>query len=104
MSIKRDIMTRIQLGKYNKLKVVKKAYKHTGARIGEKEEFGLYLDGGDDGEILMPEKYVPEGTVIGDEVNVFVYLDQDERPVATTEKPLAQAGEFAFLECAWVNQ
>lgn len=97
-------MARIELGKYNKLRVVKKAYKHTGARIGDKEEFGLYLDGGDDGEILMPEKYVPEGTEIGDEVTAFVYLDQDERPVATTEKAFAQAGEFAYLECAWVNQ
>ena len=97
-------MARIELGKYNKLRVVKKAYKHTGARIGDKEEFGLYLDGGDDGEILMPEKYVPEGTEIGDEVTAFVYLDQDERPVATTEKAFAQAGEFAYLECAWVIQ
>lgn len=86
------------------MRVLKKAYKHTGARIGDKEEFGLYLDGGDDGEILMPEKYVPEGTEIGDEINAFVYLDQEERPIATTEQPKAQAGEFAYLECSWVNQ
>ncbi len=41
---------------------------------------------------------------IGDEIEVFVYLDQEERPVATTEKPLAQAGDFAYLECSWVNE
>lgn len=86
------------------MRVLKKAYKHTGARIGDKEEFGLYLDGGDDGEILMPEKYIPKGTEIGDEVDAFVYLDQEERPIATTEQPKAQAGEFAYLECSWVNQ
>ena len=94
-------MVRIQLGRYNTLKVVRKAYKHTGAKVGEKEEFGLFLDGGDDGEILMPGKYVPDGTEIGDEITAFVYLDQEERPIATTEKPLAQTGEFAFLECSW---
>ncbi len=97
-------MARIELGKYNKLRVVRKAYKHTGARVGEKELLGLCLDGGDDGEILMPAKYIPEGTEIGDEVNVFVYLDQEERPIATTEKPLAQAGDFAWLKCSWVNK
>ena len=52
----------------------------------------------------MPQKYVPEGTQIGDEIEVFVYLDQDERPIATTEKPLAQVGDFAYLECSWVNE
>lgn len=97
-------MSRIKLGRYNKLKVVRKAYKHTGAKIGEKEEFGIFLDGGDDGEILMPEKYVPEGTEVGDEIESFIYLDQEERPIATTEKPLAQAGDFAYLECSWVNK
>lgn len=86
------------------MRVVRKAYKHTGARIGDKEVFGIYLNGGDDGEILMPEKYVPDGVEIGDEIDAFVYLDQEERPIATTEKPLAQAGEFAYLECSWVNE
>ena len=95
---------RIRLGEYNRLKVLKRAYKHTGAKIGEKEEFGLYLDGGDDGEILIPQKYVPKGTEIGDEIDVFVYLDQEERPIATTEQPLAKVGEFAYLECTWVNE
>ena len=60
-------------------------------------EFGLYLDGGDEGEILLPKRYVPAHYTIGDALDVFVYLDQDERLVATTETPLAKVGEFAFL-------
>lgn len=83
----------INLGRTNTLKVVKQV------------DFGLYLDGGKQhGEILLPSKYVPEGTQIGDEIKVFLYLDQDERLVATTERPYAQVGDFAFLEVAWVNQ
>ena len=83
----------IALGKTNTLKVVKRV------------DFGLYLDGGKKyGEILLPTKYIPEDTQIGDELEVFIYLDQDERLVATTETPYAQVGDFAFLEVAWVNQ
>ncbi len=85
-------MNGIQLGKYNTLEVVKQV------------DFGLYLDGGDEGEILLPKKYVPRGTKIGDRLEVFIYLDGDERPVATTERPLATVGDFAFLEVAWVNK
>lgn len=95
---------RIELGKHNRLKAVRMAYRHTGARVGEKEELGLILDGGDDGDILMPKKYIPEGTEIGDEVDAFVYLDQEERPVATTEEPIAEVGDFAYLRCTWVNE
>lgn len=83
----------VELGKYNTLKVVKKV------------DFGLYLDGGEDvGEILLPSRYVPEGTRIGDEIEVFVYLDNEERLVATTQDPLAQVGDFAYLKCSWVNE
>ncbi len=92
-------MSKIKIGAYNTLTVLKVAL-----REGNGDPFGLYLDGGREGEILMPEKYVPEGISIGDEVNVFVYLDQEERPIATTEKPFAQVGDFAYLECAWVNE
>lgn len=68
-------------------------------------DFGIYLDGGEvNGPILLPARYVPEGVEVGDEVEVFVYLDQEERLVATTEQPLAQVGDFAWLEVAWVNQ
>ena len=82
----------IKLGRFNTLKVVKEV------------NFGLYLDGGEEGEILLPARYVPQGCKPGDELNVFIYLDNEERLVATTQTPLAQVGEFACLEVAWVNQ
>ena len=82
----------IELGKFNKLKVVKSV------------DFGLYLDGADDGEILLPLRYVPEGAQVGDELDVFLYLDNEERLVATTQTPLIQVGQFGYLEVKWVNQ
>ncbi len=89
----------IRLGEYNLLRVKEEA-----RREGFGEVFGMYLDAGREGEILMPQKYVPEGTMPGDEIECFVYLDQDERPIATTEKPFAKVGDFAYLECSWVNE
>ena len=82
----------ILLGKYNQLEVVKFV------------DFGLYLNGGDDGEILLPKRYIPEGTKEGDLLNVFLYLDNEERLVATTQTPLIQVGEFGYREVSWVNQ
>lgn len=82
----------IELGKFNQLEVVKEV------------DFGVYLDGGDEGEILLPTRYVPEGCQIGDMLNVFLYLDNEERLIATTLTPLVQIGGFAYLEVAWVNQ
>ena len=82
----------IKLGDYNTLKIVKSV------------DFGLYLDGGEEGEILLPQRYVTKDMKVGDELNVFIYLDQEERPVATTETPYAKVGEFVSLEVAWVNQ
>lgn len=73
-------------------------------KVVKKVDFGLYLDGGDEGEILLPARYVPENCKPGDELTVFVYLDQDERPVATTETPRAKVGDFAYLRVAWVNE
>ena len=67
-------------------------------------DFGVYLDGGEEGEILLPTRYVPEDCKIGDFLNVFLYLDMDERLIATTLTPLVQVGQFACLEVAWVNQ
>lgn len=66
-------------------------------------DFGVYLDGGEEGEVLLPSRYVPKDCKDGDEIEVFVYLDADERLVATTQKPLAKVGDFAYLEAAWVN-
>lgn len=85
-------MTNIQLGNYNKLRIVKAV------------DFGLYLDGGDYGDILLPKRYVNANWTPGDEVTVFIYLDNEERLVATTETPLATVGTFACLEVAWVNR
>ncbi len=97
-------MNQIKLGDYNTLKMVKIAERPNPHSFGGKEIFGIYLDGGKEGDILMPQKYVPQGVKIGDEVRCFIYLDQDERPIATTETPFAKVGEFAYLECTWVNE
>lgn len=82
----------VQLGKYNQLEVVKTV------------DFGVYLDGGDDGEILLPTRYVPAGCKPGDMLNVFIYLDNEERLIATTLTPYVQVGEFACLKVAWTNE
>ncbi len=73
-------------------------------RITRFTDHGAYLDGGDMGEILMPRAYVTSELRPDDVVRVFVYLDQEERLVATTETPLAVVGDFAFLRVAWVNE
>jgi len=73
-------------------------------RINRAVDFGVYLDGGEEGEILMPKKYIPEGKQIGDEVEAFVYMDSEDRPVATTEKPLVQVGQFGALKVLEVNE
>ncbi|MCU0088940.1 S1-like domain-containing RNA-binding protein [Pseudomonas koreensis] len=81
------------VGRYNSLQVVK----HT--------NFGLYLDGGADGEILLPNRYIPKDIPSEDEdwLNVFIYLDSDDKLIATTEKPKVQVGEFASLKVVEVN-
>lgn len=72
--------------------------------VVKRVDFGVYLDGGTlHGNILLPARYVPQDTQIGDKLDVFLYLDQEERLIATTEQPMAQVGDFAYLEVAWVN-
>ena len=66
-------------------------------------DFGVYLDGGELGEILLPQRYLPEGSRVGDAVEVFVYYDSEDRVIATTERPYAQVGEFAVLKVNSVN-
>jgi uncharacterized protein len=61
-------------------------------------EHGLYLDGGTDGEILLPKRYLHSGDKVGSELDVFIYRDSEDRLVATTEKPLAMVGDFAALK------
>jgi predicted RNA-binding protein (virulence factor B family) len=81
----------IQVGEYNELVVVKEL------------DFGIYFREGDV-EILMPTKWIPEGTKIGDTLNVFVFRDSDDRLIATTVKPFAIADTFAYLTAKQVNE
>ena len=65
---------------------------------------GIYLDGGEHGEILVPNRYVPQGIARGDQIEVFVYRDSEDRLVATTETPRATVGEVATLKVIGVNR
>ena len=82
------------IGRMNSLQVVK----HT--------DFGLYLDGGADGEILLPKRYIPKDTPseVDDWLNVFLYLDSEDKLIATTLKPKIQLGEFAILKVVDINR
>jgi len=74
-----------QLGRYNHLRVIKRT------------DIGIFLDGDRFGEILLPRRYERESMQPGDEVEVFVYNDSEDRVVATTQQPRAQVGECAYL-------
>lgn len=80
-----------KLGEYNDLK------------INRFVDFGAFLDDGEDGEILIPSKYLSGNEMEGDVINVFYYLDSEERPIATTEKAVATVGEFGVMEVAYAN-
>ncbi len=82
----------VEIGKINNLQVVKSL------------DHGIYLDGGDLGEILMPSRYVPEDCEVGDALEVFIYLDSADLLLATTEKPYVMVGECAYLKVVDVNQ
>ena len=62
----------MEIGKFNSMRVVKHV------------DFGVYLDGEELGEVLMPIRYVPENCEDGDTVEVFLYVDSEDRPIATT--------------------
>jgi len=81
----------VEIGKMNHLKVVKEL------------NFGLYLDGGEQGEILLPIRYVPQDCKSGDEIDVFIYFDSEDRIIATTEIPFAMVDDFALLQVVSVN-
>lgn len=77
----------IEIGKVNTLKINKEV------------DFGLYLDGGADfEEILLPKRYVPSDAEVDNYLDVFIYLDSEDRIIATTETPLAEVGQFAYLK------
>ncbi|MDD5697434.1 MAG: S1-like domain-containing RNA-binding protein [Victivallaceae bacterium] len=80
----------LELGKINRLEVRRTA------------DFGMFLGNGED-EVLLPCKYVPAGTEIGNELEVFVYPDSEDRPVATTQKPKGMVGDTVFLEAVDVT-
>ncbi len=82
----------IHLGEYNTLTILRDT------------DPGLFLGDKEDNEILLPNRYVPELFEIGDEIEVFAYLDNEERPVATTDKPYIKNGEFAMLRCNQVTK
>lgn len=67
-------------------------------------EQGVYLDGGPYGEILLPNRYVPEGCKLDDEIEVFISFDSEDRLLATTDVPMAMVGEFAHLKVVDVNK
>ncbi|MGI0107124.1 CvfB family protein [Salinimicrobium sp. WS361] len=73
-------------------------------KIDRDTEPGLFLKDDEGNEVLLPNKYKPETFEIGDEITVFVYLDHEERPVATTLKPFVKLDEFGFLKCVEVSE
>ncbi|HSJ03212.1 MAG: S1 RNA-binding domain-containing protein [Verrucomicrobium sp.] len=80
-----------EIGKTNILRVVRQSAQ------------GLYLDGGDLGEILLPKRYAPPSSIPGSDIEVFIYSDSEDRLIATTETPLAKVGDFAFLKVLSFN-
>ena len=82
----------VRIGRTNRLKVVNLL------------DFGAFLDGGMLDDILLPKRFVPQGCQIGDELEVFVYLDSDDIPIATTSRPKAQVGQFACLKVTDTNR
>lgn len=72
-------------------------------RIDRATQVGLFLSDGKN-DVLLPNKYVPKTYEIGDEITVFVYLDHEERPVATTLQPYITINDFAFLRVNYINQ
>jgi len=81
-----------QLGRTNHLVVTKVV------------DFGIYLDGQELGEILLPKRYVPENSQVGDTIEVFIYTDSEDRYIATTISPIAQVDQCAYLKVVEVNQ
>ncbi|MEZ4838901.1 S1 RNA-binding domain-containing protein [Flavobacterium sp.] len=72
-------------------------------KIARSTQVGLFLTNGKE-DVLLPLKYIPKEYEIGDELSVFVYLDHEERPVATTLKPYITLGDFAFLRVNYTNR
>ncbi|PNQ72927.1 GntR family transcriptional regulator [Hanstruepera neustonica] len=82
----------IQIGEYNTLTILRDT------------EPGLFLGDNEENEVLLPNRYVPASFEIGDSLEVFVYLDNEERLVAVTDKPYIKRGDFALLRCNAVTK
>ncbi|MFC5045760.1 S1 RNA-binding domain-containing protein [Aquimarina hainanensis] len=82
----------LQLGKYNTLEIVRD------------RDPGLFLSDEEGNEVLLPNKFVPEVFEIGDTIKVFLYLDNEERIVATTQEPFITVNSFAYLKCTTVSK
>lgn len=82
----------LKIGQFNTLTILRR------------EDIGLYLDGGDAGPILLPRRYVPEDAAPGQQLEVFIYHDSEDRLIATTLKPAAQVGQFALLRVTAVTK
>lgn len=82
----------IQIGVFNTL------------TINRETDPGLFLEDSEGNEVLLPHRYKPASYKIGDELKVFVYLDNEERPIATTETPLLTLHSFGYLQCSDVNK
>jgi predicted RNA-binding protein (virulence factor B family) len=82
----------VEIGKFNNLQVVKIA------------DHGVYVDGGEEGTILLPNRYVPEGTDIDDWIEVFLYFDSDDLLIATTETPKAMVNSVELLKVIDTNR
>ncbi|QLK47038.1 GntR family transcriptional regulator [Vibrio owensii] len=81
----------IKIGQINSLEVTKTA------------DFGVFLDGDDYGSVMLPNKYVPEGTNVGDHIDVFLYFDSESQLAATIDKPIAQVGEWGLMQVEGVS-
>ncbi len=81
----------LKIGQINKLTVLKHV------------DFGLYLDGGEGGEILLPRKYIKDNCQPGDNLDVFIYYDSEDRLIATTETPKTRVGEFSTLKVVSIS-
>lgn len=82
----------INLGEYNTLEILRES------------EQGIYLADNEGNEVLLPNRYVPESFIIWEKIEVFVYLDNEERLVAVTDKPYIKKGDFALLRCNAVTE
>lgn len=76
----------VEIGKTSKLEIIKQV------------DFGMYLNAHELGQVLLPNKFVPKNADIGDLIDVFLYLDSEDKVIATTQRPFAQVGQFAYLK------